>query len=133
MWFVVKPLTLQELAATFPELVKPRLAAVIRGHAYAPGPAQADRTHAVADADARILEIEDEHTRLVDPAATFEPPIVLELLPSVKGRRAAEQVERERMARAAVAENRVAREAAANQQHERRVTPSAYITGTDRP
>lgn len=124
-WFFTKHLTLQELAGAFPELVKPRLAALIRGYEYVAGPAQADRARAVAEADARILELEEEHTGLVDQAAALEPPILLELLPRVKDRRA-EEAERARRNAQADADRRV-RETAVNERHARRVSHSSYL------
>jgi hypothetical protein len=111
-WFILRDVRLKDLCGLVPELVKQRLAAIIMATPYEAGPAQADRVARVAEAEAKIAAIEAEHTALVDLAASFDPPIVLPLLPAVAERRAAEaaRVRREAVER----ERREAREVAIN-------------------
>jgi hypothetical protein len=78
-----------------PELVKARLEQVIRGKAYEAGGPMADRLRLIQEADERILAKEDEHASLCDLAASLDPPIRIELLPSVSERREQERRTRE--------------------------------------
>lgn len=102
-------------AALFPDLVKSRLRGMILGASYVEGPAAADRERLVAEADAKIRAIEDQHTELVGTAAAFTPPIVLALLPAVKTRR--ENEARKKKLADEAAANRGPREQAINATH----------------
>jgi hypothetical protein len=126
-WFLLRDLRLKDVVGAFPELVKARLAEIIRGHAYEAGPSQTERARLVAEADARIAELEAQHTELVDAAGALTPPIVLALLPAVQARRDADAARRQREGRAE--QDRQAREAAVNRQHDQAQggTPSPYL------
>jgi hypothetical protein len=113
-WFYDN-LTLVRLAYFAPTVVKARLAEIIQATPYEAGAPAADRARLYAEADARVAEVERQHTDLVDAAAALDPPIELKLLPVVAERRATEAAKRKR--NAAADEDRRQREAAVNARH----------------
>jgi hypothetical protein len=80
----------EALVGLFPELLKARLRAIVRTIPYEAGAPLADRPRLLAEQDARIREIEDEHAALVDLAATLDPPVRLQFFPAVQARRDAD-------------------------------------------
>lgn len=117
-----------QLLGIAPAVVKARLAQIIKATPYDEGPPAADRARFYAAADARVAELERQHTDLVDAAAALDPPIALTLLPVVAERRTAEAEKRKRNATAD--EDRRRREAAVNPRHEnagRQSSVSTYI------
>lgn len=124
-------LDLYRAASVFPELAKCRFAELIRAADYQEGLPLSERPRRVGELDARLREIEERHSQLVDEAATWNPPMVLELMPRVKERRAAAAELAQRNAHANA--DRRAREAGVNQRHERRAsfTLSPYLQKRD--
>lgn len=110
-------LTTVDVCGLLPEVVKSSFERMIRAHATADGLTTEQKAAAVAKAEARIQCVEEEHSNLVDAAAGLNPPIVMELLPVVKQRRASEarsrELEEQRVARRA--EREAALDAAAAQ------------------
>jgi hypothetical protein len=76
------------LAAIMPEYLKDGLRRVIEATPYVAGPPMADRPGLIADVDAKIADVEDQHSELVARAA--ELGISIELLLDVRARRAHE-------------------------------------------
>lgn len=111
----VRDMNPSALAGLAPDLMKTRLEAVIRATPYDAGPPIADRPALLAELDAKIRDIEQRHTELVDGAAAFDPPITLALLPAVAARRQEEAYRQKRNAAADAA--RREREEAVNRQH----------------
>jgi hypothetical protein len=124
-WFYRADFTLARLAGFAPGLVKARLAEILRAALYEAGSPMADRRRFLAEADAKIAEIERAHEQLVDEAAALEPPVTLTLLPEVKARRdaAAAKADRERVQRA----ERERIEAQVNAEVRPRAVPSLYL------
>jgi hypothetical protein len=91
-----------DLVAIFPQTARAELTALVR-QAYAadvtPGPPSTDRPRLLAAVNARITELEEEHTALVDFGRSQTPPIEIEYLPPVAERRRDEQRRRERAER----------------------------------
>lgn len=121
-------LHLYRLTGAFPALAKARYAEIINAAEYEEGLPLSERPGRVAELDERIREIEVRHSQLVDEAATWDPPVGLQLLPAVAQRRVDDEAERKRHAEADAA--RAAAEAAVNAQEPApRVGPSAYLAG----
>ncbi|MGB7220750.1 MAG: hypothetical protein WBD07_18265 [Vicinamibacterales bacterium] len=119
-----------DLCAFAPALMKERLEQIIRSEAYEAGPPIADRLRLIAEADARIRAKEDEHTQLVDTAAAFDPPIVMQLLPAARERREQERRTREEQERIAAVNRQNDQEYLAQRAigiREPRVAPSEYL------
>jgi hypothetical protein len=76
----------QLFAALWPDQAKQGLRRVIDATDYAEGPPIAGRPRLIAEVDAKILDVEEQHSSLVDQAR--ELGITLELLPDVRQRRA---------------------------------------------
>ena len=102
----------EALVGLFPELLKARLREILSDMEYAAGPAQTDRARLLAEAEATIRQIEDQHAELVDQAAALDPPVLLRLLPAVADRRESERIRVNRETQAA--ERRRELEAAVN-------------------
>jgi hypothetical protein len=129
-YFVTNPFTLTHLVGLAPDIVKQRLRQILSGVEYQPGPATADRERLLVEADAKIAALEHEHEQLVLEAGALEPPVTLELLPSVKVRRQKEARRAELTAREREARERAqqAVEAAVPV----RAVRSSYLDGVDR-
>jgi hypothetical protein len=113
------PWTEADWASANPDAAKQRYAAEIRARPYVAGPPVADRLRLVAQADARIRELEDHHAEFVETAAKFDPPIILALLPGVAKRK--EDDARALALAAKATEAQRAREAPLSERYERRV------------
>jgi hypothetical protein len=83
--------TFADLCALAPAVVKENLAAIVRSKPYDAGLPMAERLAALAKVDAEIARIEQAHTDFVAEAASMPSPIVFELLPAVRDRRAKEK------------------------------------------
>jgi len=83
-----RTLTLSDLCALAPSVMKPRLAQIIRSSGSRFGLPAAERASKLAELDQAITDLETQHTELVDAAA--EVGISLQYLPSVRERRETE-------------------------------------------
>jgi hypothetical protein len=120
-------MSVSTLCGLAPELMKARFAAIIMQHVDAKDCAPLDdRTERLREARARVREIEDEHTQLVDACAEFTPPIEIQLIPAVRERREQEASMARRMAEAK--RLRESAEAAANARIDRPTTRSAVLS-----
>jgi hypothetical protein len=72
-----------DLIGQAPGVVAEQLEEAIRGAKVEHGLPLEARAAAIAEADARISGLEEEHSALVAGAAALDPPIRLELLPQV--------------------------------------------------
>jgi hypothetical protein len=125
-------LTFEDLIAFLPNLVADRLEQIIRAAPYEAGAPEAHRPRLIAEAVEKIRAIESEHSALVDAAAQLDPPIVLQLLPSVQ---AARERENEKAKRQQVAiEMQRQAEAEVNQQAARGSSGrrSQYVAALER-
>ena len=87
------PLDFVALCGLVPDAVKAGLRAILEGAAYEPGATLADRVALVAAVDAKVAELERQHTTLVDEAAALGIPLTL--LPEEHGRRVRAERHRE--------------------------------------
>lgn len=78
-------LTLQDLIALAPDVVKASVAKILKGVEYEQGSPLSERVQQLADVDHRIAAIERAHTELADEARAAGPG--LELLPEERARR----------------------------------------------
>jgi len=109
-------LSFSDLCGMLPDLMQDRLDGIIRAELrHVPcGPPLLERGPLLEAAEQEIRRIEDEHTALVDSAASLDPPIVIALLPTVRARRDSEAIQQRRSEEQRAA--RAAREAAVNSQ-----------------
>jgi len=118
-------LTLKQLCAFCPDAVKAGLARIIRDNdeMFQPRVAMADREAKIAEATQRILDIEAEHSAIVDTA--IECGLPMEHLPTVKLAR--EQAARQRELEAQDAAVRKAAEDETNRQRRFSQQPKSRI------
>jgi len=76
----------QALLALAPDPVKQSLRTIITGAEYAEGPPMSARAELIAAVDAKIADVEEQHSALVDQALALG--IQLDLLDAVRSRRA---------------------------------------------
>jgi len=101
MFRLVGFVALEDLCGLVPDLIKSRLAELIRAAVGDKGVPVHDRERLIAEADERIADLELAHTILVDSGAASSPPISLRYLPVVRQRREAEDA-RQRQEAAAI-------------------------------
>lgn len=131
--FSGEPVNVRMLCALLPDVVLARLDAIATATEYEAGPSVADRKTQLDAIDARIADLEAQHSELVDTAAAMDPPVMLTLLPAVRERRTREAEAAKRDADALARREEAERAANAKAAPGPRVARSSYLQRVNAP